>query len=1128
MVSSSTPPPETLPVAADSLVVRPFRPLAILGMLLIILCGGGLSWMQYRANLDRVTDQAQRLADTLAASLASWPVESSLTSAEVTLPRLLSETPVLPLEVQRRLEARLRLVSEATPLLQLSLYDPHGKIIFSTDDSLTAITEGVRITKSPSALSPPPQRLTEGIRPTGQPGFSARKTFVLAGRTLSSTAAYRVFTPLAMPEGEESVADLELYVDLQAPMEQLEAEMPRLYLLTAAGLLGLYGGLLFLLHRLGRFAVDCQRRSVVTMATLQESEAHLGRVQDAMENTIAERTLRLKQSEARFREFAESASDWLWECDENARVTYISEGFTRIMGIDRSLVIGRFRWDMSDLPADDEKWQHHRALISGMKPFRDFTYTFRLPNNKRRVVSLNGTPIFDERARFQGFRGTGADITVQYEAEQTILHLGRILEQSANDVLVFEDGALRILQANRGARHNLGYAMDELAEMTALDILSTETRTSLENRLGRLRLYPAEVAVYESVFQRKDGSCYPVEARIQYMEEEKPPVFVAVVQNITARKQAEQALAESEERYRSVAEMSLDAILVHVDGIIVFANQQATVMAHADQATALVGHPISAFVVPDPDRPPGDRLPNLTALFLPQPREAAADGAISYQRLDVRLQRLDGSSFDAEVSSSPIAFGGRPAVQTILRDITQSKVVQGQLIQTAKLATLGEMAAGMAHELSQPMNVIRMAAEGAMLDRPDGSHVDPAGRAALEIISGQAARMGEIIDHMRIFSRKQSDEVELFDPLQAIEQSVSMLESQLRAEDIQLEVVDQTADDQVLLVRGRTVHLEQVLLNLLTNARHALRSRLRADDQHHRYGEVGEDQNWRATITMTLSCDGEGQDSGGLDGSEAASPVQWLVIAVQDSGGGIAPEHLDRIFEPFYTTKEVGTGTGLGLSVSFSLITAMGGTIDAANREGGACFTIRLPLSADSPSGTPEVGARSFALPAGTDLPTPLPDGHPPGWAATGTAEERADGRGCGQHEDDEDYSALIPHVMVVDDEPYAASLVRDHLLRLGYRVSTAEDGEQAYGLFLDDPPDLIITDLRMPRCGGDELIARVHQHVPDLPVIVATGHLGHLETAAAALQEVTVAVIKKPISLAELADLVRRYAPLS
>lgn len=252
------------------------------------------------------------------------------------------------------------------------------------------------------------------------------------------------------------------------------------------------------------------------------------------------------------------------------------------------------------------------------------------------------------------------------------------------------------------------------------------------------------------------------------------------------------------------------------------------------------------------------------------------------------------------------------------RDITERKRLQGELVQTSKLATLGTMAAGMAHEMSQPLNIIRMWAENSRLMMAEGAMPPAELDKVLGLIAEQTQRMGAIIDHMRTFSRRDNANAEAFDPAESVRSAVELVRHQYAIKDIEVTVEVVPGNCAVM---GRPLQLEQVVLNLLSNARDAILARREWDG-----GVVGQ-------IDVGLRFD----------------PMrQMVILTVGDTGGGIPPGVLPHIFDPFFTTKEVGLGSGLGLSISFGIVDAMGGRIEATNRAfsdgaAGACFTITLP-----------------------------------------------------------------------------------------------------------------------------------------------------------------------------------------
>ena len=237
----------------------------------------------------------------------------------------------------------------------------------------------------------------------------------------------------------------------------------------------------------------------------------------------------------------------------------------------------------------------------------------------------------------------------------------------------------------------------------------------------------------------------------------------------------------------------------------------------------------------------------------------------------------------------------------------ERKESAAQIIQASKLATLGEMATSVAHELNQPLSIIRMAAENSRRKMSKENVAVEYLTDKLQRIEEQTARAAAIIDHMRMFGREATEEPALIDPRNVVTNALDLMGEQLRLAGI--EVVTEFPEDSPCVL-GHIIQMEQVIINLLTNARDAMSERGGA-----------------MKITLRVFVD-----------------QQHLHITSEDTGGGIAQNALSRIFEPFYTTKEMGKGTGLGLSVGYGIIRDMKGTITAENINDGARFTITLPL----------------------------------------------------------------------------------------------------------------------------------------------------------------------------------------
>ena len=279
---------------------------------------------------------------------------------------------------------------------------------------------------------------------------------------------------------------------------------------------------------------------------------------------------------------------------------------------------------------------------------------------------------------------------------------------------------------------------------------------------------------------------------------------------------------------------------------------------------------------------------------------AAADGPVTLltpggRRLQLRRQSLEGNN----------------TILT-LTDTSEDYQRQMQLEQSTKLATLGEMAAGIAHELNQPLNAIKLTALNLL--RIHGASKDKAVAqmpAKLEQIAAQVDRAATITDHMRQSARQAGEEEAVAVLSEVVANSYLLVESGFRLEDIEFRA-ELAAD--LPVCRIHPVRLEQVLLNLLTNARDAFVE-----------GDVAKDRRWIRVATV-------------------ATDENSVTLEVEDSAGGIPTEIIDRVFDPFYTTKDVGKGTGLGLSISYGILNDAGGRLSVTNTEKGARFRLVLPV----------------------------------------------------------------------------------------------------------------------------------------------------------------------------------------
>jgi len=365
------------------------------------------------------------------------------------------------------------------------------------------------------------------------------------------------------------------------------------------------------------------------------------------------------------------------------------------------------------------------------------------------------------------------------------------------------------------------------------------------------------------------------------------------------------ALSESEQRYRTV-------ISTTAEGFWRFDRTETTIEVN-DAMCQMLGYDRDEMLGTTPlDFVDEDNRRIITA----QVDIAAATQQRCYE---MTFKEKSGADVPVRVAATSLwtDSGQYAGTFAFITDISEEKRARAQLIQTAKLATLGEMATGVAHELNQPLNVIHMAAESALEQVEDGRLEGDFLVRKLQRIAAQSERAAAIIDHMRIFGRRAEEEPQPFDPREVAVDALRLMGEQLRLAEIAVSVDVSKPCPKVL---GHAVLLEQVLINVLNNARDAIAAAPRSAHAEAR----------KSRREIKLEVEGD-----------AVSGVAKIMVG--DSGGGIPKDVIERIFEPYFTTKEIGKGTGLGLSVSYGIIRDCGGTLEAANVDDGARITISLP-----------------------------------------------------------------------------------------------------------------------------------------------------------------------------------------
>ncbi|HEU5103118.1 MAG TPA: GAF domain-containing protein [Roseiflexaceae bacterium] len=403
------------------------------------------------------------------------------------------------------------------------------------------------------------------------------------------------------------------------------------------------------------------------------------------------------------------------------------------------------------------------------------------------------------------------------------------------------------------------------------------------------------------------------------------------------------------------------------------------------------------------------------------------------QSVEITGVKASGQPYSVLLSAALIPDYGE--VFAIVKDVTEQRHNETQAHQNEQLAALGRMVAGAAHELNNPLAAIL-----GLTQLQIASVVAPELRADLERIERSALRARSIVQQLLTFARVQRPEPQPVAIAALIHDVLERLASTVAQHQIQVTVA---IDPNLAAARGDPNQLEQVLFNIIHNAMLALSSNLHG-----------------ARRDLSI---------------QATQQPDAVRISISDSGPGIAPQHLTRVFEPFFTTRPIGQGTGLGLAITHSIIQQHQGQIHVTSQAGQATtFTIDLPIANEQPS-----------------APAPAP---PPATPTIGA------------------------HILLVEDEELVRTVVTRTLVRNGYQVDAVDSGEAALALALAHDYALIISDLQMPTMDGPALYEELRDQRPSSRWLIMTGDtMG--ERSHSFLQRSRLPALAKPFTREQLLE---------
>ena len=760
----------------------------------------------------------------------------------------------------------------------------------------------------------------------------------------------------------------------------------------------------------------------------------------------------LRASEEQYRAIFNGSADALVLWDSSLQRVDINPAYTRLYGFTREEAIGEA---YPESPPQDQ--ERRRALIRRTlagEPCEVELESVR-KDGERIQVEVRTIPI-----QYRGEPHVLAicrDVTERKRAEVAVRaseEQYRAIFNATADALVLRNADFRIVDVNPAYEAMSGYAREEV--LGALHVVANPPDIDHYVKTLHGKGLAEEAFHFESEGVRKDGSRFDVEVHGVPIRHQGKPHVLYVGRDITARKLADQALRTSEEQYRAVFQATMDGLVLRDADFKVVDVNPALLAMTGHTREEILGMDRWVFV------PPGIQE-HAKVLH----RRVIAGEPIHFECEGLRK---DGTRFDVEVRCVPIRYRGQPHALAMARDITAARraeaergQLEAQLRQAQKMEAIGHLTGGIAHDfnniLTSVMGYLVLAAER------EGAHDDAKLAKYLNQAHLSCERARDLIQQMLTFSRGQRGERRPVSLGPLVKEAVKLLRSTMPAT---LELVTEL-DDEAPQVMLDPVQADQVLLNLGINARDAT-------DGH-------------GAVTV-------GVRRVSADGSVCAScrkriTGDFVELAVRDTGPGIAPEAMDRMFEPFFSTKEVGKGSGMGLATVHGIVHEHGGHIVVASQPGrGASFRVLFPtLPAEEGAARPARKARTAA-------------------AAAPRVE-------------------LAGHVMVVDDEAMVSEFMKELLESWGLAVTAKPNGVEAKEAFARAPElyDLVVTDQTMPRVTGLQLARELLEIRPTVPVILYTGYADNLTEAQAHAAGVR-ALIRKPVEPAALLALLQAHLP--
>ncbi len=614
-----------------------------------------------------------------------------------------------------------------------------------------------------------------------------------------------------------------------------------------------------------------------------------------------------KQAEEALNLFSHSIKG-ISECisitDLNNTILFVNQAFLKTYGYSEEEVIGKPIYLVRSDTTTSDDIVLKKTLHGGWQG--------EILNRKKDgtvfPVSLSTSVVYNEKKQPIALVGVAIDISERKKSEEALgqeRNLLRTMIDNMPDRIYAKDTESRFIVCNKALGTRMGMSNpDEIVGKSDFDFVTHELAA---------RFRADELAIMQSgqPLINREEPMDSVTGITRWNLATKVPLrdntgniigIVGMGRDITERKQAEQALKESEERYRRLVEFSPYAIAVHSEDKFVFVNPAAVKLLGAHDASELIGRLFLDIVHPDYKEIIGQRI--ITGI---------KDGT-ALPLIEEKFIRLDGEIVDVAVTSLPITLEGKPAMQIVASDITEQKKLRQELGQSQKMQSIGTLAGGIAHDFNNILGIIlgyTSLLEKRKIDDPKLSE-------GMAVIHQTAQRGAALVRQILTFARKTDIAFEPMDTIELIHEILSMLKQTFPKVINFIEIFNKD----IPYISADRTQIHQAILNLCVNARDAMPN------------------GGAITIKVEKQSKERVQER-----FPAANQDSYVCISIIDTGEGMDDATRLRVFDPFFTTKPMGQGTGMGLSVVYGVVQAHQGFIDLESKLGhGTTFRLYFPI----------------------------------------------------------------------------------------------------------------------------------------------------------------------------------------